>query len=251
VAANNLANPNLIFTGQKLTIPGVTGPTTSAPVAPAVPASPASPVVPTGANGFTITAAAPIYSGDGRVVDVPLTLTNLSVTSGIAGGRHTSFVKPDGKYEDMALAAASHGVFEQPELGNSEVWQAVVHLSDGSTHMLGVGCKYVEVVHAEGDEPLDRAPDGTWLKSYHYIINAPGGWFDCGNTYRVNPADIPVGASGSSNLRIYLVNPHNIAQDGSVVGTPYPGRTVTSLDVTVFAPDGTVVGTQTVPVAAP
>ncbi len=34
----------------------------------------------------------------------------------------------------------------------------------------------------------------------------------------------------------------------SVVGTPYPGRTVTSLDVTVFKPDGTVVGTQSVSV---
>jgi LysM repeat protein len=244
VQANNLSDPNRIFVGQVLTIP------TDGPAAPlAVPAAPAAPAAPSGQGpGFTVTAGKPIYSGDGRVVDIPITVTNLSVTPEIAGGKYTSTLKPDGNYEDMALAKAAHGVFETPLFGNGLVWQAVVHLSDGSTHTLGVGCIFMEHVHAEGDEPLDRAPDGTWLKWYHYTIDLPDGWFDCGNTYRVNPPNIKPGASGSSNLQVYLVNPHNVATDGSIVGTPYPGRTVTSLDVTVFKQNGTVVGTVSVAV---
>ena len=244
VEANDISNPSLIVPGQVLIIPtdGTAAPLTSPAALPA-PASPSG----LGA-GFTVVAGQPIHSGDGRVIDIPLTVTNLSVTPEIAGGKYTSQQKPDGLYEDMALAKTAHGVFETPQLGNGLVWQAVVHLSDGSTHTLGVGCIFFEDIHAEGDEPLDRAPDGTWLKWFHYEIDLHDGWFDCGNTYRVNPPNIAPGASGSSNLRVYLVNPHNAAA-GQIVGAPYPGRTVTILDVTVFKQSGAVVGT--VPVAVP
>jgi hypothetical protein len=243
VQANDLDNPNLIFPGQVLIIP-TDGTPAAAPDVPAAPAAPAA----TGALGFSVTAGSPIYAGDGRVVDIPITVTNQSITPEIAGGRYTTHQKPDGLYEDMALAKASHGTFETPQFGDSLVWRANVHLSDGSVHTLGVGCIFIEHVFAQGDEPLDRAPDGTWLEWFHYEVNLYDGWFDCGNTYRVNPPNVLPGQSGTSNLRIYLVNPHNLAVDGSVVGTPYPGRTVTSLDITVFRQAGSVVGTVTVPV---
>jgi LysM repeat protein len=246
VAANDLSNPNLIIPGQVLVIPTGDGPLAAQPAAPAAPA--AQPIAGGSAAGFTATVGTPVYSGDGQVVDIPITVTNLSVSPAIAGGKYTSHLKPDGNYEDMALAKAAHGTFETPLFGNSTVWQANVHLSDGSTHMLGVGCVFVEHVHAEGDEPLTRTPQGVWLTWYHYTIDLPDGWFDCGNTYRVNPASVAPGASATSNLRVYLVNPHFKATTGELVGTAYPGRAVTGLDVTVFKQDGTPVGTVFAPV---
>jgi murein DD-endopeptidase MepM/ murein hydrolase activator NlpD len=240
IRANNLSNPDKIFPGQTLIIP--TGATaTSAPAS--VPAGPTG-----SGSGFTVTVGSPIYSGDGRVVDIPLTVHNQSVSPAIAGGKFTSDRKPDGKYEDVALLKALHGTFETPLTGTALLWQANVHLSDGSTHFMTVGCRFIEHVFAQGDEPLERTPEGVWLKSFHYEINLFDGWFDCGNTYRLNPKDIAPGTSGSSVLTVYLVNPHNIAVDGKVVGAPYPGRKVTGLDLTVFTPTGGKVGTASVAV---
>ncbi len=238
IAANDLSNPGLIRPGQVLTIPG--GTTTTSTASPA--SSSAS------GAGFSVTAGSPIYAGDGRVIDIPLTIYNQSVSPAIAGGKYTSDRKPDGKYEDVALLKAQHGAFEIPLVGTALLWQANVHLSDGMTHLMTAGCRFIEHVFAQGDEPLERTPEGVWLRSFHYEINVYDGWFDCGNTYRINPKDIAPGTSGSSVLTVYLVNPHNIATDGKVVGTPYPGRKVTSLDITVFNPTGGTVGTVSVAV---
>lgn len=242
MAANNITDPNHIVVGQRLVIPTGTG-------QPAAGAATTSTTGAASASSWAVEAGKPIYSGDGHVIDIPVTIHNNSVSPEIAGGKWTSTLKPDGLYEDMALAKAAHGDFEQPLLGNSLVWQAVVHTSDGKTHLAAAGCIFIEHVFAQGDEPLDRAPDGTWLKWFHYEVNLFDGWFDCGNTYRINPANIKPGASGKSLLRVYLVNPHNKALYNQVVGTPYPLRTVTSLDVTVFKQDGAKVGTQSVTVS--
>ncbi len=239
IKANNLSDANKIFPGQTLIIPS--GVTTAAPAS-----------SPTGAagsgGGFTVTIGTPIYAGDGRVVDIPLTVHNQSVSPAIAGGKYTSDRKPDGLYEDVALLKAEHGTFEKPLPGTALLWQANVQLSDGTTHLTTVGCRFIEHVFAQGDEPLERTPEGVWLKSFHYEINLYEGWFDCGNTYRVNSKDIAPGTSGASVLTVYLVNPHNIAVDGKVVGAAYPARKVTSLDITVFTPTGGKVGTVSVAV---
>ena len=240
IKANNLSNPNTIFPGQTLIIPSGTTPTGAPASAPAGTTS--------SGGGFTVTVGAPIYAGDGRVIDIPLTVHNQSVSPVIAGGKYTSDRKPDGLYEDVALLKAEHGTFEKPLTGTALLWQANVHLSDGTTHFMTVGCRFIEHVFAQGDEPLERTPEGVWLKSFHYEINLYDGWFDCGNTYRINPKDIVPGTSGSSVLTVYLVNPHNLAADGKVVGAAYPARKVTSLDITVFTPTGSKVGTVSVAV---
>lgn len=266
--ANNLADPNLIFVGQQLIIPGTgsvvpaTGTATGAPPTANIPpggilvgggnGDPGigvilpSTVPPADPSAWDVTVGTPIYSGDGYVIEIPVTVTNFGVTPEIAGGKYTSTLKPDGLYEDAALMKARHGTFEEPLVNNALMWQARVYMSDGSTHFMTAGCQYRSTVFAEGDEPLVRDAQGRWLEWFHYEVYLYDGWFDCGNTLRINPPNILPGQSGSSVFKIYMVNPFQREVFGRIVGDPYPVRRVTQLDVTVFRQDGSLVGTKTV-----
>lgn len=268
VDVNDLANPNLIFVGQLLVIPGTApaapstgttaGSTATIPPGgilvgggngdPGIGVILPSTVLPADPSAWGVTVGAPIYSGDGYVIDIPVTVTNFNVTPEIAGGKYTSTLKPDGRYEDAALIKARHGTFEEPLVNNALMWQATVHMSDGSTHFMTAGCLYRSSVFAEGDEPLSRDAEGRWLEVFHYEIFLFDGWFDCGNTLRVNPPNILPGQSGTSVFKVYMVNPFQREVFGRIVGSPYPTRRVTQLDVTVFRQDGSVVGTKIVAV---
>lgn len=236
LAANRRANPDLLRVGERLIIPGASGATTT------------SGQTTFSNSAFSVAVGTPLYGGDGYQVVIPITVTNKSVTPSIAGGKYASILKPDGNYEDVALVKPIHSTFEIPQPGEALLWQATVYLSDGTSHFMTVGCRFTETVHAEGDEPVERTPEGVWITWYHWERDLYDGWFDCGNSYRVNPPNIAPGTSGTSVLTVYLVNPHNRALSGAIVGTPYPGRKVTKLDITVFKPDGTKVGTNTVTV---
>lgn len=273
VDANELTNPDLIFAGDTLIIPTFRTSSNPAPAAPA-PAAPApassAPTAGTGSSApgatgelisppagspgtsgaWALEVGTPIYAGDGYVVDIPITIHNTGVTPAIAGGKYTATLKPDGNYEDAALMKSQHGDFEQPLVGNALMWQAVVHMSDGSSHFMTVGCEFIEHVFAEGWEPLKRDKEGNWLEVFYYQINLYDGWFDCGNTLRINPPNIEPGTSGSSVLKVYFINPHKRTY-GEISGSPYPNRWVTQVDVTVFRQDGSLVGTQSAPVAVP
>lgn len=260
VRVNNLANPNLIRAGDELLVPiGIdaedecpsAAAATNASQRPTTGATGATAATAASAGAFTIEIGDPLYSGDGSSVEIPVTVHNQSVSPAIAGGKYNTDQKEDGNFEDVTLVKSLHGDFETPIPNNALLWQANVHTSDGQTHLATVGCRFIEHVFAEGDEPLERDQFGNWLRSFHYEINLYDGWFDCGNTYRVNPENIAPGASASSVLNIYLINPHFLEATGERIGQPYPERYVTQLDFTLFTPTGAVAGTQSLAVPLP
>lgn len=260
VRDNNLTNENLIIAGTVLNIrigigaeeqcpagslsSGGSSTTTSSTTTTATTSTTAtistSTAESTNAGLFNIEVGSALYSGDGTRVEFNVTVHNISVSPAIAGGKYTP-LREDGYPESVTLAKSFHGDFETPLVGKALLWQVIAHLSDGSTHLATVGCVFIEHVFAEGDEPLERDEFGTWLSSFHYEINLYDGWWDCGNTYRVNPEDILPGTSASSVLHVYLVNPHYLALEGRSVGDPYPKRFVTKLVFTLLTPDGSIV----------
>ena len=269
VRENDLTNSNLIIAGKPLNIPigigaeevcppgsstsggsstttaATTSGTTTTATTSSTAANTTTTAESTNAGQFNIEIGSALYSGDGTRVEFPVTVHNISVSPAIAGGKYTP-LREDGYPGSVTLAKSFHGDFETPLVGTALLWQVIVHTSDGLTHLATVGCQFIEHVFAEGDEPLERDEFGTWLRSFHYEINLYDGWWDCGNTYRVNPEDILPGTSASSVLHVYLANPHYLALEGRSVGDPYPKRHVTQLDFTLFTPSGGIAGKETV-----
>lgn len=269
VRANNLANADLIFAGQTLVIPsGATvAPSTVGIAAPSSGSSSTGSTTGTtyspGAIGGTstlgtaepgawsATVGTPQYSYGGDYVDIPITVTNNSVTPEIAGGRYSAILKPDGLWEDQTLLKAQHGVIERPlTTADTTLWETTVTLSDGTSHFMTVGCVYEETVYAEGWEPLSYDAQGNWLDKFFWQVSLYDGWFDCGNSHRVNPANILPGQSATSILRVYLQNPF-LKSQGQIVGAAYPQRSVTSIDLSVRRQDASLVGTTTLAVPQP
>ncbi len=231
VAYNNLVNPNLINTGEIILLPpGDFTPGTS-PSAPAAPNNPPAAPAPTGA--VTVVWGTPLYAGDGKVVDIPLTVTNNSVTPAIAGGRYKlghGVGTPDGPLWITLLGAIQSEIPYPYVTANEPLWHATVYTDDGLVAPAFVGCKYIETVYSVGDEPLSRA-DNIW---FHWEVTLPGGWFDCGNQYQAKPEDIKPGETGASVLTVYLVNPRSDA----TVGT----RRVVRVDLELFTTEGQSLG---------
>jgi len=235
VAYNHIQNPNLINTGQIILLPPSDfQPGTTAPAAPAAPTSPAAPPpAPPATGAVTVVWGTPLYAGDGKVVDIPVTVRNNSVTPAVAGGRYFAnhgVGTPDGPLW-ITLLGAVHQPNPYPYVTNEPLWHATVYTNDGRVFPAYVGCKYVETVYAVGDEPLSRA-DNIW---FHWEVTLPGGWFDCGNEYQVKPPDLAPGQTGSSVLTIYLVHPRD-----NVISV---NRRVTRVDLELFTTEGRSLGT--------
>jgi LysM repeat protein len=250
-AYNGLENPNLIYDGTQLRVPpadyvppGTTEPPagsttatgeeeeeeeeTSAPVTGLTP-----PPAVISNSGVTVTFDPILYAGDGRMAEVMIHVTNNSVEPAVAGGLfHINRDPVDGGLRWVTLLGAIQDTIPYPEIQDEPLWHATVYTDDGLEFPAYAGCIYREGVFAEGDEPLDRRL-GIW---FHWTMELEGGWFDCGNEYRVKPEDIEPGESGSAPLQIYLVHPRDF---NTVM---FGDRTITRIDLELFDTNGQSLG---------
>jgi len=234
-AYNNLENPNIIIDYTELRVPpadympGTTVTTTTTTTGTGL--TPA-PVV--SASGVTVTFDPILYAGDGRMAEVMIHVTNNDVEPAVAGGRfHINPDPIDGGVRWVTLLGAIQDTIPYPEIQDEPLWHATVYTDDGLEFPAYAGCIYRETVFAEGDEPLDRRLN-IW---FHWTMFLEGGWFDCGNQYRVKPEDIEPGETGSAPLQIYLVHPRDF--DTVMFGD----RTITRIDLELFDTTGQSLGT--------
>lgn len=237
VALNGIDNPNLIFPGEVLLIPG---PGVEVPVAPA-PVDP-DPVVPEVVEPEVVVPAPPVFTGStadvdvtfgaltygqgGREARVNITVTNNGVFPAIDGGRQYFGENPDGGKQYVTLLGVSHQLFPIALIDDAPVWRADVTFSDGNTATFPVGCFYDEVVEYIGFEPT--GPDTGFV----WEVNWEGGWYDCGNDYEDDPVDIIPGASGTDELIIYVQHPRLWNSDEPI------NRTVESIAISLWVAEG-------------
>lgn len=253
ISYNSITNPNIIRDYTELQIPPAgfvptpeptpeitptttpsetTSTTTSGteettPVVVAPP--PAS--VPSGAVSVTFDPV--LYSGDGRMAEVMITVTNNSVQPAVAGGRWYIERDPlDGGLQWITLIGAVHETIPYPQITTETLWHATVYTDDGMIFPAYAGCRYVETVFAEGDES-DHITD-EW---FHWTMTLYGGWFDCGNAYQVKPEDLAPGESATVPLTIYLVHPRDWGRIW------FGDRRITRIDLELFDSNGHSLGT--------
>lgn len=179
-----------------------------------------------GDGGVGLTIDDMIYSGDGRQVDIPLTVTNFSVAEGVAGGRYYPERTADGQHVKwVTLFRSAEGPIPHPIRDDAPVWEFVVTLDDGTQFTAFAGCLYRSTVVGSGYE-----------FDWYWEVTLKGSWFDCGNAYQVKPEDIPAGASGSSVLTVYLYHPNTPKTE------LLPRRRVAHLDFYAYTPAGTALG---------
>jgi len=247
IAYNNLANPNLINTGQILLIPppdfsagdaapppASTTPESAEPAATPVPTASPPPAATNNTGAVTVEIGVPSYSGDGRVAAVNISVTNNSVEPAVAGGRYYS--TPPGDNDApywVTLIGAVHAPNPYPEVHNEPLWHATVYLDNGVVFPAYAGCLYNETIFAQGDEPLSRA-ENIW---FHWETTLDGGWFDCGNSYQVKPEDLEPGQSGSAPLTVYMIHPRLYNE------VPFVETKITRIDVEIFDTNGNSLGT--------
>ena len=189
-AYNGITDPRRIEPGQTLIVPstgatGQTAPTGGAPVV-------ASP------EGITVQIGEPLYAGDGRVAEVPITVSNQRLTPAVAGGRYYLATNPDGGRRWITLLRAAHQEAPVPILGEpAPLWRAAVTLTDGTTFDAYAGCIYEEQILTESGA------------SGQVTVILEGGWFDCGSAYQVKPEDLTPGQSATVPLTVYLVHPRS------------------------------------------
>ncbi len=240
VAYNNIQNPNLIHTGQILMIPPADWQPGGAPLPPSggLPPAPTAPPPPPPAGGnsaVSVSIGTPLYSADGRVVDINITVHNLSVTPKLAGGRYypNQGIDAPGGPHWVTLLGAIHDTIPHPYVTNEPLWHATIYTNDGLSFPAYAGCIYHETIFAEGDEPLDRK-NNIW---FHWETTLTGGWFDCGNAYQVKPEDMLPGQSGSAPLTVYLIHPRQWND------VPTVSRRIVRMDLELFNTLGQSLGT--------
>jgi LysM repeat protein len=195
-AYNGLTDSRRIEVGQVLIVP-LTG--AAAQAAPAA----EGPVV-ASPEGIAVQIGNPIYAGDRRVAEVPITVSNQSLTPAVAGGRYYIVTNPDGNRRWITLLRAAHQEVPVPILAEpTPLWHAVVTLTDGTTFDAYAGCIYQEQILAEGYEP--SALGGP----LHWSVRLEDGWFDCGNAYQVKPEDLAPGQSATVPLTVYIMSPRD------------------------------------------
>jgi LysM repeat protein len=242
---NGLENPNLIVNGTQLRIPPADYMPPETPVISTTvtveeeeeettpPTTLTAPPANISSAGVTVTFDPILYAGDGRMAEVVIHVTNNSVEPAVASGRfHINRDPIDGGLRWVTLIGAVQDTIPYPEVHDEPLWHATVYTDDGLEFPAYAGCIYREGVWAEGDEPLDRRL-GIW---FHWTMELEGGWFDCGNEYRVLPEDIEPGESASTPLEIYLVHPRD--WNTVMFGT----RTITRIDLELFDTDGHSLG---------
>jgi len=199
-----------------------------APVATPVPVAPVSapPANVPSTTGVALEVGTPIYSGDGRQVDIPLTVTNLSVAEGVSGGRYYPERTADGKpVKWVTLFQAADGPIPYPIRDDAPVWEFNVTLDDGTQFPAFAGCLYRDKVIGFG-----------WEFAFYWELELQGSWFDCGNAYQVKPPDMAVGQSGSTVLTVYLQHPTEPHPE------LLPRRHVKHLDFFAYTPAGRPLG---------
>lgn len=244
VALNGIDNPNLIFPGEILIVPGsgvevpVVPPAAEEPEVPAEPVVPVEPEVveeepvalPPVFTGSTADVAVEFgalrYQEQGREARINITVTNNGILPAIDGGRQYFGENPDGGKQYVTLLGVTHQLFPIAQIDDAPVWRADVTFSDGNSATFPVGCFYDEVVEYIGYEPT--GPDTGFV----WEVNWEGGWFDCGNDYEDDPVDILPGLSGTDELIIYVQHPRQWNS------APPPNRTVESIAISVWVAEG-------------
>jgi LysM repeat protein len=222
-AYNGLSDPRRIEPGQVLVVP-----LTDEAAPPAVEAAaPEEPMV-VSPGGIAVQIGEPVYGGDGRAAEVPITVSNQSLTPAVAGGRYYIATNLDGNRRWITLLRAAHQEVPVPILAEpTPLWHAVVTLTDGMTFDAYAGCVYEETIYAEGDEP--NAPGG----SFHWTATLEDGWFDCGNSYQVKPEDLAPGQSATVPLTVYIMHPR---ESGPAA------RRIQRIELELFRSDGVSLG---------
>jgi hypothetical protein len=236
IAYNNITNPNLIKPGQVILIPPSAGAAPPAPApAPAAPAgttTPPPPTSPPAAGGLVNVSFSPIrYTNNGRVAELSITVGNLNVLPAVASGRYYVERNADGGVRYVTLLTAIHDVIPHPQISNENLWKATFRTDDGLVFPAFAGCIYRENVYARGYEPT--GPN----TGFHWEQTLTGGWFDCGNEYRVLPDDIVPNTQATIPLTIYLVHPR---QWDSI---EREDRQVVHIDLEIFDSLGRSLGT--------
>jgi hypothetical protein len=159
------------------------------------------------------------------------------VAENVAGGKYLPpGQRPPPEPHWITLLRAAQGPIVYPILTENEpLWHAIVYTSDGLIGSAYAGCVYRESVYAEGDEPISRV-DNIW---FHWDITLVGGWFDCGNEYRVKPEDLKIGQSATVPLTFYTLSPRQWPYDGL---PPRHPRKITRIDLELFTPSGRSLG---------
>ncbi|MCZ7546108.1 MAG: LysM peptidoglycan-binding domain-containing protein [Anaerolineae bacterium] len=225
VAANGIANPNRIYVGQQIRIAG--GTAAPAPAPSGANPAPSQPVV-TG-RGVTLTVDSVSYQ-PGRA-DLMVTVRNNGLLPAVASGNWYPTPNEDGGRQWVTLLKAAHLEVPVPMRGDAPLWEFIVTTNDGLRFSALAGCRYLEVVFAEGIEPTAQG-------GFYWSTSLEGGWFDCGNAYQVKPpADLLPGQSATVPLHVYLVHPRNDPNQA-------PGRRIARLDFIPYAPTGASFGVQ-------
>jgi len=156
------------------------------------------------AGDLEATIDTPEYLAEGRWAEVFVTIKNISVEPGIATGYTYLQNNEGGGWRLVSLFRVNHYDVPQAKRDDAPLWIADVDLTNGDSWEFAVGCLYIEVLHAEGWEPIYDSDDG-----YSWTVHEEGGWFDCGNSHDKIPAVqfIAPGESATIPLYIYIQHP--------------------------------------------
>lgn len=232
VAANRIANPNLIHVGQTLKISGA-----SVPAAPGKPA-PSSPSPSASSKGAAFAIDGFHYSADGRRAHMQVVVNNYTLQPAIASGNWYPVRNPDGGRQWVTLLKAEHREVPVPMVwdpthGVAPLWEIRVTTHDGLVFPAYPGCEYHDTIVGQGFEPTAEG-------GFSWTQTLEGGWFRCGRDYSGEPKpdhDLLPGQSAQVPLNIWLVHP-DIPADQA------PRRRIVRLDFIPHAPDGTSFGVQ-------
>ncbi len=190
------------------------------------------------AGDVDVTIADPDYLADGRWAEVLVTVANISVEPGIPTGYTYLQNNEGGGWRLVSLFRAAHFDVPQVKGDDAPLWWATVRFTDASEWQFPVGCLYIEVLHAEGWEPIYDSEDG-----YNWEVHEAGGWFDCGNSHDKIPDQqfLAPGEAATVPLYIYLQHPRDWLDEGP------PNRRIARIDLEVQrwddgAPLGIVAG---------
>lgn len=156
------------------------------------------------AGDVNVNVAQPDYLADGRWAEIFVTVENVSVEPGIPTGYTYLENNEGGGWHLVSLYRADHRDVPQVKGDNAPLWWATVRFTDNTEWRFPTGCLYIEVLHAEGWEPIYDSEDG-----YNWEVHEGGGWFDCGNSHDKIPDQqfLAPGEAATVPLYVYLQHP--------------------------------------------
>jgi hypothetical protein len=158
---------------------------------------------------------APTYLNGGRWAEVMVTVTNVSVASGVSTGYTYVHPNPDGGTQYVTIFSAIHDEVPLASLdADAPLWIGWVRFTDGEHFYFPAGCLYVETVEAEGWEPI--GPEDGFKWEVHWT----GGFYDCGNSTHKIPAQPKLMPGQSATIPIYVYIQHPRLWEDKAWGPP-------------------------------